>query len=183
MKIAIIGSPGSGKSTLSFKLHEVLQLPLYHLDQYFWQPGWQRPDRAEFAKIHRDLCDKGNGLPDEASSEDWIIEGMAIRHIDYRIQKADIIIFLNVPLYKCLYRIFKRAITRYGTMSKHSPKGCPEPFPNLEFLRYIWRFHKELKPKIEQMLDQHKDGKQIFVVKSNAELNALIKGFENSSFI
>ena len=47
MKIAIIGVPGSGKSTLAFKLHKILHIPLFHLDQYFWQPGWQRPDREE----------------------------------------------------------------------------------------------------------------------------------------
>ena len=57
MKIAIIGSPGSGKSTLAFQLHKKLHLPLFHLDQYFWQPGWQRPDREEFAKKHQQLCD------------------------------------------------------------------------------------------------------------------------------
>ena len=69
MKIAIIGNSGSGKSTLAFQLHKILHLPLFHLDQYFWKPGWQRPNRDEFAKIHNNLCD-GNA---------WIIEGMAIR--------------------------------------------------------------------------------------------------------
>ena len=43
MKIAIIGNPGSGKSTLASKLHHILGIPIYHLDQYFWKPGWQRP--------------------------------------------------------------------------------------------------------------------------------------------
>ena len=85
MKIAIVGSPGSGKSTLASKLHEILGIPLYHLDQYFWKPGWQRPDRAEFAKIHYDLCDR----------DEWIIEGMATRHFAYRAEQADISFFLK----------------------------------------------------------------------------------------
>lgn len=61
-KIAIVGNPGSGKSTLAITLHKMLRIPLYHLDQYFWKPGWQRPDRTEFAKTHHELCDKGSGL-------------------------------------------------------------------------------------------------------------------------
>lgn len=47
MKIAIIGNAGSGKSTLSAKLRALLAIPLYHLDQYFWKPGWQEPDRHD----------------------------------------------------------------------------------------------------------------------------------------
>ena len=39
-RIMIIGSGGSGKSTFSSKLSEVLGLPLYHLDAYYWKPGW-----------------------------------------------------------------------------------------------------------------------------------------------
>lgn len=69
MKIAIIGNAGSGKSTLALSLHKTLHIPLFHLDQYFWKPGWIEPDRAEFEKIHNALCDK----------PEWIIEGMAIR--------------------------------------------------------------------------------------------------------
>jgi len=38
-KILIIGSPGSGKSTLSKKLKEKLKLPLIHLDKIFWKPN------------------------------------------------------------------------------------------------------------------------------------------------
>lgn len=57
MKIAIIGSPGSGKSTLALKLHKILHIPLFHIDQYFWKPDWQTPDRQEFRKIHDQLCD------------------------------------------------------------------------------------------------------------------------------
>ena len=56
MKIAIVGYPGSGKSTLALKLHQILHIPLFHIDQYFWKPGWQGPDRQEFTQIHQDLC-------------------------------------------------------------------------------------------------------------------------------
>ncbi len=40
MKIMVIGSSGSGKSTFSRKLGEILSLPVYHLDLYYWKPGW-----------------------------------------------------------------------------------------------------------------------------------------------
>ncbi len=170
MKIAIIGNPGSGKSTLAEKLHTILGIPLYHLDQYFWKPGWQRPDRAEFAKIHHALCDK----------DSWIIEGMATRLFDYRAEKADIIIFLDIPLWRCLYRIFKRAITCYGKVGPAAPKGCPERTPDREFLSYVWNFNKKHKPIVEALLQKYKDQKKIFVVKNKTDLSNLIKKFESN---
>lgn len=38
-RILVIGSPGTGKSTLSVALSRKLSLPLVHLDQLFWRPG------------------------------------------------------------------------------------------------------------------------------------------------
>lgn len=32
----MIGCPGSGKSTLSYKLHSVIDISLYHLDLLYW---------------------------------------------------------------------------------------------------------------------------------------------------
>lgn len=171
MKIAIVGNPGSGKSTLAAKLHTITDIHLYHLDQYFWKPGWQRPNRAEFAKVHHELCER----------DSWIIEGMAVRHFDYRAEKADVIIFLDIPLWLCLYRIFKRAITCYGKVRDSSAKDCPERMPSWEFLSYVWNFNRKHKPIVESLLEKYKDEKKIFVVKNNAELNKLIKKFESKA--
>jgi adenylate kinase family enzyme len=168
MKITIVGCPGSGKSTLASRLHSLLKIPIFHLDQYFWQPGWQRPDRDEFIKIHAQLCDK----------EEWILEGMAIRLFDYRIKQADVVIFLDVPLYVCLYRIFKRALLDFGKVRDSSAADCPERWPDYEFLSYVWNFRKKQKPEIEALIEHYKGQKQIFVVKTKADIQNLIKYFE-----
>jgi adenylate kinase family enzyme len=135
MKIAIIGSPGSGKSTLALKLHKILHIPLFHIDQYFWKPHWQKPAREEFKKIHDKLCD----------APEWIIEGMALSHSYYRFDRTDIIIFLDIPTYVCFYRIFKRAFTNFGKVFFSSAPGCREGFPSWEFLGYVWGFHRNQK--------------------------------------
>lgn len=51
-KIAIVGNAGSGKTTTALYLHNKLNIPLYHLDQYYWKPGWQRSDHEEFYAVH-----------------------------------------------------------------------------------------------------------------------------------
>jgi adenylate kinase family enzyme/ribosomal protein S18 acetylase RimI-like enzyme len=171
-KIAIVGNAGSGKSTLGLELSKILGLPLYHLDQYFWLPGWQEPEREEFEKIHNELCNK----------DKWVIEGMAIRFFEYRIQKADCVIFLDIPTFRCLYRILKRAFVYYGKEYFSSAKGCPERGPSWKFLKFIWNFNKERKPIIEALLQQYKDTKKIFIVKNETELKELIKKFMNFIF-
>ena len=168
MKIAIIGNPGSGKSTLALKLYKILGIPLYHLDQYFWKPGWQKGDRSEFVRVHNQLCDK----------DEWIIEGMATRLFEYRLKKADIVIFLDFPTYLCFYRVFKRALTHFGHVYFSSAKDCPERGPDLAFLKYIWTFNRDKKPGIEALLDTCKDQKKIFIIKNQTELHDLIKRFE-----
>ncbi|MGE0206420.1 MAG: AAA family ATPase [Candidatus Babeliales bacterium] len=164
-KIAIVGNAGSGKSTLALQLSKILGLPLYHLDQYFWLPGWVEPDRADFEKIHKKLCDQNS----------WILEGCAIRLFDYRIQQADCVIFLDMPTSLCLYRILKRAFVHYGRERFSSAKGCPERGPSWKFLKFIWNFNRERKPIIQELLQQYKDTKQIFVVHNKAELEGLLK--------
>ncbi len=168
MKIAIIGSPGSGKSTLAFKLQEITGLPLYHLDQYFWKPGWERPDREKFAVIHDALCD----------ASEWIIEGMAVRHLEYRIQQADIVIFLDISLYRCLYRTYKRAFFGWGTVRDSSAKECPERMPTFEFLQYILEFNRKQKPKIEALFRQYKMQKKFFVLKNSQAIDDLVRKFK-----
>ncbi len=172
MKIAIIGNAGSGKSTLGLILHKILGIPLYHLDQYQWQPGWQKTDLEEFKQLHDQLCDKS----------EWIIEGCATRFFEYRINKADIVIFLDMPRYLCLYRVFKRAFTHFGHVFFSSAKGCRESFPSFDFLNYIvWRFPRKKKPEILELMNTYKDQKQLFIVKNQTEFTNLIQKFETTT--
>lgn len=166
MKIAIIGNAGSGKSTLGLKLHKKLGLPLYHLDQYFWKPGWVEPERAEWEQIHNELCDM---------SGDWIIEGASTRFFPYRAQAADTIIFLDMLTYKCLYRVFKRALKNWRREYFASAKGCPERGPSWKFLKWVLNFNAVQKQRIEVTLQIAKEqGKKVFVVKNNHDLQKVL---------
>ena len=182
-KIAIIGNAGTGKTTLAIELHKKTGFPLYHLDHYFWKPGWVEPDRAEFEKIHNALCDKEYGLPAdcvrrsssakvEALCEGWIIEGMAIRFAEYRFAKADVIIFLDIPRYCCFWRIFKRTYKNWG--KEHCAPGCPERGPTLKFLRFVWNFNYGHRDKILQLLEKYADAKKVYIFNTTDNIIANI---------
>lgn len=170
MRIAIVGNAGSGKSTLARELQSLLSLPLYHLDQYFWKPGWQEPDRAEFEKIHNALCDQ----------DAWIIEGMAIRFASYRFAKADIIIFLDVPRYRCFWRMFKRVVMHFGTVYFSSAPGCPERGPSIKFLTFMWQFKYKQRVMVQRLFEQYKNNKQLYVLTHDNQKKAIIASIVNS---
>lgn len=46
-KIIVIGSPGAGKSYFSKRLASVLDLPLYHLDNLYWNENRTHISREE----------------------------------------------------------------------------------------------------------------------------------------
>lgn len=169
-RIAIIGNAGSGKSTLAQRLHTITKLPVYHLDQYFWKPGWQHPDPAEYKRIHDSLCDE----------DTWIMDGMNLRILEYRVQKADMIIFLDIPRYRCFINIFKRTWQYYGTQTPSSAVGCPERFnwAFITFLKWVWDFKKRYPSKIRQILQQHPD-KEMYHLKSLSQIDAFLAALSN----
>lgn len=166
-RIAIIGNAGSGKSVLAQKLHTRTKLPLYHLDKYFWQPGWQHPNLEEYKKIHDALCDK----------EAWIIEGMNFRCLEYRLQRAELIIFLDIPRYICIWQVIKRTWKYYGKETPSSAPGCAERFnwKFVKFLVWIWNFPNYLADrKALELLKKYADQKKIYRLKSKKEIDEFV---------
>ena len=165
-RIAIVGNAGSGKTTLSTKLAAKLNLALYHLDRYFWKPNWQEPDRSEFIKIHDRLCDK----------EEWIIEGISTKTASYRFERADMIVFLDVPRMICLWRIFKRMIQNWN--KEICAPGCRERGPTRKFLSFVWNFDKNRKPTILDMIRKYKEDKKIYVISNQSDITKLLSSFK-----
>ena len=46
-RIMVVGCPGSGKSTMAIRIAQKLDLPVVHLDQIHYAPGWQERTKAE----------------------------------------------------------------------------------------------------------------------------------------
>lgn len=52
-KFALIGLPGSGKSTFASKLGKLLDIPVYHLDGHMFEPGGKKSDKQEFIEAQK----------------------------------------------------------------------------------------------------------------------------------
>ena len=77
-RFAIIGLPGSGKSTFASKLGEVLDIPVHHLDRHMFEPDGKKRDEKAFVEIQKAMLN-------EAA---WVIEGCSFSTFEMRFATA-----------------------------------------------------------------------------------------------
>ena len=152
-KIIVIGPGGAGKSEMSRKLRENLNLPLYHLDNIFWKEDRTHITREEFDKKLKELLAK----------DKWIIDGDYSRTYEVRIEKADTVIFLDYPLDICLSGIESRIGKPRDDIPWKEDRFDPD------FNEWIINWFKETRPKVLQLIDKYKDKKNIVVLHSREE--------------
>jgi adenylate kinase family enzyme len=113
-KVLVIGSPGSGKSVFSRRLGEITGLPVIHLDQHYWRPGWVEPSIDEWDRQLEELLQR----------DSWILDGNNSRTMDKRLRYSDTAIFLDFPRGLCTWRVFKRSCGLAGRPDLAA--GCEE---------------------------------------------------------
>ena len=135
-RIAIFGRPGSGKSTFALKLSQKLNLPLIHLDRWFFNSNWVKRDTEDFQKILQQFVDQ----------ENWIMDGNATRSLEARYAKAEIVLYFYYPFYLCLWRVFKRIFTKDYAIQDRA-ENCNERV-SFELIKYLWEFDKRVQEKL-----------------------------------
>ena len=140
-RIAVIGCPGAGKSTLSRALAERLRLPLHHLDSLWWRPGWVETSTDDFDEKLMTILD----------TDTWILDGNYSRTLEARVSGADLVILLDYPRGLCLWRAVRRILTGLGHTRPDMAPGCPERLDR-EFLSYIWHFRRDVRPRLAAVL-------------------------------
>ena len=130
-RVVVMGPPGSGKSTLARRIGARYGLPVFHLDQAYWQPGWVETPAAQFhAEVAR-----------LAALPAWVIDGNYVATIGPRFQVADTVVYLNVPSWLSVLRVAGRALFLLGRVRRDSALGCPERL-DIGFLRYAWTWNR-----------------------------------------
>jgi adenylate kinase family enzyme len=165
-KVAIIGSCGAGKSTLAVNLGKKLNLPVIHLDAYYWQSGWQSTDAQQWLRIQEKLIKQNR----------WIIDGNYGNTMGIRLAAADTVIWLDFNRYLCLWRVFQRYLKYPGKTRPDMASNCPERLTG-EFMQYVWNFPQVDSPKIMNKLDQYQqqENKQIIILQNPHQVIDLLE--------
>ena len=110
MKINVVGTSGSGKSTVSKQLAHALLLPYIELDLLFWRPGWQETPDDEFqCKIATALASASD------QSGGWVLDGNYTRTKHVKWQDVDVVVWIDYPFWRTLWQAVRRAVRRAWT--------------------------------------------------------------------
>ena len=102
----MVGTTGSGKSTVAIALADKLNAPYIQLDKLFWKPNWKESTDEEFFEKIKMAVDKPR----------WILDGNYGRTHHLTWTNADTVIWIDFPFWLTLLqnitRSLKRAISR-----------------------------------------------------------------------
>ena len=107
MKVAIVSTAsGNGKTTVGKALAAKLHVPFHELDALHHGPNW-----AEATP--EDLRSKVEPI---VASDDWVIDGAYRAKLgDLVLENADLVVWLDLPVWVWLPRLVRRTATRIRT--------------------------------------------------------------------
>lgn len=160
-RVAVVGAGGSGKSTLARKLGDVTGLPVVHLDELAFRPGWVAVPKDEWKATQAGLV----------AEPTWIIDGNRESTMPIRLARADTVVFLDYSRLVSTYRALKRQLLNRGRSMQ--AEGCPERF-DAAFIRWVWRYNRESRPTTLALIRQHAPHANLIVLKKPREAEALL---------
>jgi len=129
-RINVVGSPGSGKSTLSSRLGELLNIKIFDLDDYLYDNNCKRLNSNSTSQAIFELL----------SNECYIIDGTYTTTFQDRLNKLDLVILTNR---NTIYNIITFTIRFF---SKQNLK-CGERF-TFKTSILLFNFNVKIKPAI-----------------------------------
>lgn len=160
-RIAIVGSGGVGKSTFASQLGKVADIPVIHLDRHFWRPGWVETPREEWVELQAELL----------AGDSWIADGNYGGTFDVRFSRADALIVLSLPRWRCIGGALRRTVRHHGQDVQAA--DCPERF-DLAFLRWIWRYPVDSRPRLDAAIDRHRETLRTIELTSRTQMKDFV---------
>lgn len=145
MKLDIIGSVASGKSTLAREISEKYRIPFYEKDNIVWE-------RTPNGDKKRSPDERDSIFKEIIEGENWIVEGTPRECLKESFAYSDYIILLDVNTYTRLFRVFRRWIRQRAGREKYNSR------PTFKFLYYnikwVFEFNADRK-KIAESLSEY----------------------------
>ena len=169
-RVVVTGMAGAGKSTFSQALSAKTGLPVIVLDLHFWLPGWAEPTEADWREKQKGLL----------AGDDWIADGNYHATLDLRLERADTVVFLDIPWWICSWRALVRGVRR-RPVDFGLPDGCDNS--RLRQLRdewwlawRVWRVRRSDREREMKIISQHGKPVVMYVLRSRRAVREFLSG-------
>jgi adenylate kinase family enzyme len=105
MRIVVVGTSGSGKSTMARGLGQALGLRFVELDAVNWQAGWRALDKDDPAEFRRRVAEATAG-------EAWVSDGNYATVRDDLWARATHLVWLDYERSVIMRRVITRSVLR-----------------------------------------------------------------------
>jgi len=167
-RVFILGTVGSGKTSLARKLSEKLNIDHYDLDDIFWTKKFNKK---------RNEKQRDELLKKIISKKKWVIEGVYTNWIEAGIEKSDLIVLLKIPFRTLIYRITKRTIKKEKSKSKGKKKYNENLKDYMGLIKAAKKYYKKTHTggyfKHKEFVDKHKVN--FVILKSKKQINKFLE--------
>lgn len=161
MRITILGLPGSGKSTLARKIADKFHISYIHIDKFWLEAGGGHNSRTtpDPEKAHANVRER---VLEAIKSESWVSDGV-YRLVQADIaSKADIVLFLDIPLWR---RLFNHATRTIHRTHRHDEMSF---WNDVSFFLEIISRDLRKKTKIKNLIEGYQS--KVVILKSRKEI-------------
>lgn len=127
-RVMIVGANGAGKTWVAVNLATALDVPLVHKDALALMKGWQQRPRSEVQ----------TAVLRAASEERWVLEGGPSILALPVLERATLVIWLDMPAPLRAWRVLYRSLRYLGRTRPEHPPGNRD-WPGLRQVRFLWR--------------------------------------------
>ena len=138
MKIFIMGIVASGKTTYAKKLSKQMDVPFVELDGVVYH-------NVDGVRVKRTPDEQVQVIHQMDAKGSWIAEGVYRPSYHLLLDLADIIIWLDPPLWKRKFRIFSRHVKQVIGVEECAYE------PDLQMLRNMYKWTKNFEEKRDEL--------------------------------
>lgn len=150
MRVVVIGTSGSGKSTAARRISERLGLSLVELDALFHLPGWERRPEREFRAL----------VTEATAGEAWVVDGNYAVVRDIVWPQAEIVVWLDYTRWRVMARVVRRTVRRLVTRELLWDK-VTEPWSNIlsldperSIIAWAWSTYADRRSRYARLMEE-----------------------------
>lgn len=148
LRIAVVGTSCSGKTTLARRLAHLTGLPHIELDRLHWLANWTPKPLPEFRAA----------VSEHVAAPQWVLDGNYSKVRDIVWSRAVHLVWLNLPfpvvMWRALTRTARRIVTREELYSGNRENLKTALFEPDSIIWWVIKTHKRRQREYRALIDQ-----------------------------